>query len=304
MFDTGQIMNRAKFRLSMAAGLSAACAATALAGDGRPRPWQMGLQDPVTPVAENIGWFHNALLLPIITVITLFVLFLLIIVVMKFNEKKNPNPSKTTHHTLLEVAWTVIPVLILVVVAIPSFRLLKEQIIVPKPDITIKLTGKQWYWTFEYAKDSGGASFDSIMLSDEDIAKAVKNGANKDDLPRLLAVDNEAYVPVNKVVRVQVTAADVIHAFAVQSFGVKVDAVPGRLNQTWFKATKEGVYYGQCQELCGKDHAFMPVVFRVVSQEKYDAWVKTQKTAQLGGQHFAASDETTRQVANSSVTPR
>jgi len=277
-------MNQAIFRL---AGSAAALAATlgGVAADevGRPRPWQMGLQNPATPVAENIGWFHNSLLMPIITVISLFVLLLLVIIVARFSEKKNPTPSKTTHHTLLEVAWTVVPVLILVVIAIPSFRLLKEQIIIPPSDLTIKVTGKQWYWTVEYAKDAGGMSFDAIMMNDEDIAKAVKNGANKDDLPRLLSVDNEVYVPVNKVVRVQVTAADVLHAFAIQSFGVKVDAVPGRLNETWFKATKEGVYYGQCQELCGKDHAFMPIVVRVVSQDKYDAWVKGQKKAQAEG---------------------
>jgi len=282
MFGTGKMMNRAIFRLLAAgAALSGLSGVAAALETGRPQPWQMGLQAPATPVAENIAWFHNSLLLPIITVISLFVLMLLVIIVTRFNERKNPTPSKTTHHTMLEVAWTVVPVLILVIIAIPSFRLLKEQIVIPKSDITIKVTGKQWYWTFEYAKDSGGVGFDSIMLSDEDIAKAVKNGAKKDDLPRLLAVDNEAYVPVNKVVRVQVTAADVIHAFAIQSFGVKIDAVPGRLNETWFKATKEGVYYGQCQELCGKDHAFMPVVIRVVSQEKYDAWLKTQKQARL-----------------------
>lgn len=270
----------------------AALAATALvtafgsAGaieQGRPVPWQMNLQSAATEVAESIHSFHTGLLW-LITIITLFVLGLLIWIAIRYRETVNPVPSKTTHNTMIEVVWTIVPVLILVVIAIPSFRLLKQQVVIPKSDMTIKVTGKQWYWTFEYAKDSGGISFDALMLSDEDIAKAVKNGAKKDDLPRLLAVDNEVVVPVNKVVRVQVTAADVLHAFAVQSFGVKIDAVPGRLNETWFKASKEGIYYGQCQELCGKDHAFMPLAIRAVSQEKYDAWLKDaqKKFAQAG----------------------
>jgi cytochrome c oxidase subunit 2 len=274
MFGTRMAKVMISSRLALSGVAALAASGAALAEQGRPFPWQKGLQPSVTEVADNIHWFHNVLLMPIITVISLFVLGLLVYIVVRFNEKANPVPSKTTHHTGLEVAWTVIPVLILVVIAIPSFRILKEQVVIPKSDMTIKVTGKQWYWTFEYAKDSGGIAFDAIMMSDADRAKAIAGGANPEDVPRLLAVDNEAVVPVNKVVRVQVTAADVIHAFAVQSFGVKIDAVPGRLNETWFKAAKEGVYYGQCQELCGKDHAFMPLVIRVVSQEKYDAWLK------------------------------
>lgn len=275
-----------------AATLVSAGGAAAVANErGHPVPWQMGLQEPATDIAVTIGWFHNALLMPIITVITLLVLGLLIAIAAKFNERANPKPSGTTHHTGLEVAWTLIPVLILVVIAIPSFKLLREQVVIPKSDLTIKLTGKQWYWTFEYAKDSGGITFDAIMMNDEDRAKAVRAGGKTDDYPRLLAVDNEAWVPVNKTVRVQVTAADVIHAFAVQSFGVKIDAVPGRLNETWFRATKEGVYYGQCQELCGKDHAFMPLVIRVVSQDKYDAWLKEAQ------KKFATDPSPARQVA-------
>jgi len=291
------MMNKAVFRpvLGLMAWGATACAV--LAGEGRPQPWQKGLQEPVTPVAQNINSFHD-LLLWLSIIISLFVLALLVIVVVRFRETVHPTPSKTTHNTLIEVVWTVAPVLILVVISIPSFRLLKEQMIIPKSDITIKVTGKQWYWTFEYAKDSGGITFDTLMLSDEDIAKAIKNGGKKEDYPRLLAVDNETVVPVNKVVRVQVTAADVLHAFAVQSFGVKVDAVPGRLNETWFKATQEGVYYGQCQELCGKDHAFMPLVFRVVSQEKYEAWMKDAQ------KKFASSSEPVRQVAASADLAR
>jgi len=294
MFGLQLPQNRAFSRLAAGTAALFAPLGTVLAGEGQPTPWQMNLQPAATPVAESIHSFHT-MLLWIISIITVFVLILLIILVVRFNEKANPTPSKTTHNTMLEVVWTVVPVLILVIISIPSFRLLKYQVVVPKSDLTIKLTGKQWFWTVEYAKDSGGMTFDAIMMSDEDIAKALKNGGKKEDYPRLLAVDNEIVVPVNKVVRVQVTSADVIHAFAVQSFGVKIDAVPGRLNETWFQATREGVYYGQCQELCGKDHAFMPLAIRVVAHDKYDAWLKNnqKKTAQLAAP--------THQVAENSV---
>ncbi|MCA3630752.1 MAG: cytochrome c oxidase subunit II [Methylobacterium sp.] len=250
----------------------------AWAGMGQPSPWQMGLQTPATPIAQNTQWFHDAILLPIITVISLFVLLLLVMVVAKFRASKNPVPSKTTHHAGLEVAWTLIPVLILAAIVVPSFRLLREQITIPKPDITIKATGYAWYWKFTYPQDSGGFEFEVRMLSDEERVAAVKAGKGKEaDFPRLLAVDNEVVVPVNKTVAVQVTAGDVLRAFALPSFAVKIDAVPGRLNQTWFRATKEGIFYGQCSELCGKDHAFMPLAIRVVSQEKYDAWLADAK---------------------------
>lgn len=273
-----------------ASGGLLATAGLALADYGKPSPWQMGLQGAATPVAENIHWFHNALLLPIITVISLFVLALLVIVVARFSAKANPVPSKTTHNAALEVAWTLIPVLILVVIAIPSFKLLKEQIVVPKPDITLKLTGYAWFWKFEYPKEAnGGFEFEARLMTDEDIKAAVASGkAKAGDLPRLLSVDNVAVVPVNKVVQVQVTAGDVLHAFAVPSFGIKVDAVPGRLNQTWFKATREGIYYGQCSELCGKDHAFMPLAIKVVSEAEYTAWLTDAK------KKFASTDAPTR----------
>ncbi len=233
----------------------------AQAGLGQPTNWAFGLQQSASPVMDNIAWFHNFLLV-IITAIVLFVLALLIIVMVKFNAKANPVPSKTTHNTMIEVVWTVIPVLILVAVAVPSFRLLFLQLDVPKADVTIKAVGKQWYWSYSYP-DLGKFEFDSLMA------------ANKQ--PRLLAVDNELVVPINKVVRVQTTAADVIHAFAIPSFGIKIDAIPGRLNETWFKATKEGWYYGQCSELCGKDHAFMPIAIRVVSDQEFTAWIEQAK---------------------------
>src|SRR5688572_1258330 len=229
----------------MVAGMTLAAGGAAFGA--QPKPWEITLQEAATPVMENIISFHN-LLLVIITLITLFVLALLVIVVVKFNAKANPVPSKTTHNTLIEVAWTVIPVIILVAIAVPSFRLLFDQLTIPPADVTIKATGKQWFWTYDYPDN--GFSFDSLMLQDKD---------RKPDQPRLLAVDNEVVVPVNKIVRVQVIGADVIHAFAVPSFGIKIDAVPGRLNETWFRATREGVFYGQCSELCGKDHAYMPI---------------------------------------------
>ncbi|MDE2578107.1 MAG: cytochrome c oxidase subunit II [Hyphomicrobiales bacterium] len=251
--------------------LSAAISAQAFAEEtlGHAVPGQMSLLAPATPVAENLDFFHNKILLPLCIIISLFVLALLVYVMVRFNEKANPVPSRTTHNAALEVAWTIIPVLILVLIAVPSFRLLTQEIAVPKTDMTIKVTGKQWYWSYEYPKEEGGGfGFDS-MLKDE---KDMKPG----DL-RLLAVDNEVVVPVNKSVLLQVTAADVIHSFVIQPFGVRIDAVPGRMNTSWFKAEKEGVFYGQCSKLCGKDHAFMPIVFRVVSQAKYDAWLADQK---------------------------
>ena len=237
----------------------------ALAGIGQPSPWQLGFQQAVTPVMENITWFHDFLLY-LITAITLFVLALLVIVFVRFNARSNPTPSRTTHNTLLEVMWTLVPVIILVSIAVPSFKLLFLQLSIPPADLTVKATGKQWYWSYSYPDSK--FEFDSLMLKDNE---------RKTDQPRLLAVDNELVVPVNKVVRVQVIGADVIHAFAVPSFGIKIDAVPGRLNETWFKATREGVYYGQCSELCGRDHAYMPIAVRVLNDRDYTAWLDQAK---------------------------
>jgi cytochrome c oxidase subunit 2 len=266
--------------------VAAACAALGAGGGlahaslGQPSPWQLGLQQAASPIMESIISFHTGLLV-VITLITVFVLALLIIVMVKFNAKANPVPSKTTHNTMLEVAWTVVPVLILVGIAVPSFRLLFHQLDIPKADLTVKATGKQWYWTYSYP-DNGPFEFDSLLL---------KDGERKADQPRLLAVDNEMVVPVNKVVRVLTTATDVIHAFAVPSFGIKIDSIPGRINETWFKATKEGMYYGQCSELCGRDHAFMPIAVRVVSEQAFATWVAQAK------QKFAEDGNTARPTA-------
>jgi len=248
-------------------------ASGALAALGHPTPWQTGLQDAGSPVMENIIWFHHLLLI-IITLIAGFVLVLLIWVMVRFNQRAHPTPSRTTHRTSLEVAWTVIPITILVIIALPSFRLLFLEQNIPPADVTVKATGKQWYWTYGYP-DQGKFEFDSLMVQDKNL---------KSDQPRLLSVDNDMVVPVNKVVRVQVTASDVIHSFAVPSFGIKIDAVPGRLNETWFKATKEGVYYGQCSELCGKNHAYMPIAVRVVSDSEFNAWVEDAKKKYARGQ--------------------
>lgn len=238
----------------------------ALAGLGQPSSWQLGLQQSATPVMENIVWFHDFLLY-IITAITAFVLALLVVVIVRFNARANPIPSRTTHNTLIEIAWTIIPIVILMIIAVPSFKLLFFQLNIPAADLTVKATGKQWYWSYNYP-DNGQIEFDSLML---------KEGERKEGQPRLLAVDNEMVVPVNKTVRVITTGADVIHSFAVPSFGIKIDAVPGRINETWFKATREGVYYGQCSELCGKDHAYMPIAVRAVSEQAFAAWLEEAK---------------------------
>ncbi|WP_407187026.1 cytochrome c oxidase subunit II [Bradyrhizobium centrosematis] len=251
----------------VATGVTLATGGAALAELGQPAPWEWTLQQSGSPVMDNIVWFHNFLFV-LITLITLFVLALLVVVVLKFNARANPVPSRTTHNTLIEVAWTLVPVLILVGISVPSFRLLFLELDVPKADLTIKATGKQWYWSYAYP-DNGKFEFDSLMAQDKQ--------------PRLLGVDNEMVVPVNKVIRVQTTGADVIHAFAVPAFGIKIDAIPGRLNETWFKATKTGMYYGQCSELCGKDHAFMPIAVRVVSDQEFASWVETAKKKYASG---------------------
>ncbi len=229
---------------------------------------QMYFQTPASPIMEKLSNLHDGLLV-LITLIVVFVFVLLAYVCIKFSAKNNKNPSKTTHNTTIEVVWTVIPILILVAIAIPSWRLHYEMDVLPQADMTLKVQGHQWFWTYIYP-DNGGFSFESRMIPDKEI------DPSKGQF-RLLSNDNPVVVPVNKVIRVQVTGYDVIHSWAMPAMGVKTDAIPGRLNETWFKATREGVYYGQCSELCGVDHGFMPIELHVVSQEKFDAWVAESK---------------------------
>jgi cytochrome c oxidase subunit II len=235
---------------------------------GGPVPWQLGLQDAASDRMTRIIDLHNFVLW-IITAICVFVLGLLVWIAVRYNAKANPTPTATTHNTVLEVLWTVIPVAILVAIAIPSFRLLYYQDVIPQADITIKAIGKQWYWSYEYP-DNGNFTFDSLMLSDR--------VAEQKGEPRLLGTNNHVVVPVNTTVRVITTGADVIHAWAIPAFGVKIDAVPGKINQTWFNANREGKFYGECSELCGARHAFMPITVEVVSRERFDQWVEEART--------------------------
>lgn len=234
------------------------------------KPWQLNFQEAASPVMEKLASMHNFLLI-LITVITLLVLFVMIYIVVRFSRKNNPVPSKTTHNSLLEVIWTGIPILILVVIAIPSLRTHYYMEEVVEPEMTLKVVGYQWYWHYEYP-DQGGIGFDSYMVKDADL---------KPGDVRLLTVDNNLVVPVDTTIRVHLTAADVIHAFALPAMGVKRDAIPGRLNETWFKATKIGRFYGQCSELCGVGHGFMPIVLDVVSKEDFAKWTKA-KQKELG----------------------
>lgn len=247
---------------ALTAALTAAPAAIAQE-TGVAQEWQLGFQAAAAPLMERIEWFHDWFLLPITTVIVLLVLGLLVFVMLRFNARSNPTPSRTTHNTLVEVLWTVVPVIILVAIAVPSFRLLYLSRDPPPADLTIKAIGSQWYWSYEYP-DNGDLAFDSVMLTDEE------RGPGD---PRLLAVDNELVVPVGKTVRLIVTANDVIHAWAIPAFGVKIDAIPGRINEAWFRADQPGIYYGQCSELCGQRHAFMPIEVHVVSEADFAAWL-------------------------------
>ncbi len=236
---------------------------------GLPRPWQLGFQEPASPVMEQLVWLHDGLLMYTITAITILVMLAMIYIVVRFNAKANPVASKTTHNVKLEVIWTVVPIIILVAIAIPSVRIHNFMETMPDSALTLKVTGYQWYWGYEYP-DNGGINFESRIVEDKDL---------KEGDIRLLTVDNNVVVPVNTKIRVQTTGADVIHAWAVPEFGVKRDAVPGRLNETWFEATKEGRYYGQCSELCGVKHGFMPIVVDVVSKEKFDEWVASKQAS-------------------------
>jgi cytochrome c oxidase subunit 2 len=243
---------------------------------GQPDPGAIGLQASGTDLRDKVELFHNWLLMPIITGICLFVLALLLWIMIRYNKKANPTPAKWSHNTLIEVIWTIVPVGILMVIAVFSFGLLGEFHRMPKPDVTVKAVGNQWFWTYEYP-DQQIAEYTSNILPEEE--------AKKRGVPFRLAATQPLVVPVNATVRVLTTGNDVIHAFGVPSFGIVIDSIPGRTNQTWFKAREIGTYYGQCRELCGIDHAFMPIEVRVVSQADFDAW-----TVQKGGKTKAMRD--------------
>ncbi|SFP02869.1 cytochrome c oxidase subunit 2 [Mesorhizobium sp. NFR06] len=254
---------------------SAVLFSSAVARADQPREWEMTFQAPATDMMRQIERFGNYTMWFIVP-ITILVLVLLLACILRFRASVNPVPSRTSHNTLIEVIWTVGPVIVLLLIAIPSFQLLTAQYTPPEEaKLTVKATGNQWNWDYEYQVDKS-FSFNSAVLQDADRAKSGKE--DRSLYPRLLAVDNELVVPVNTMTRVLITATDVIHSFAVPSFGIKMDAVPGRTNETWFKAEKEGLYYGQCSQLCGKDHAFMPIAVRVVSDEQFKTWLATAKT--------------------------
>jgi cytochrome c oxidase subunit 2 len=287
---TGQFVRKLGAATGAALALLPALASAQEGGKGHPEPGQFHLQQAVTPIMDSIVAFHDGPLMWTISLIVLFVLALLIIVVVRFNAKANPVPARFTHNTLIEVIWTVLPIVVLIVIAVPSFGVLSDQLTtpdgerkylgsnifsfgeveVPATGLTVKVSGEQWYWNYEYVDQ--GVAFDSNILGEaaNDYIQDTKPGQ-----PRLLAVDNELVVPVNTTVALQVTSSPsgVIHAFAVPSFGVKIDAVPGRLNETWFNARETGLYYGQCSELCGKDHAFMPIAVRVVTAEEFQSFI-------------------------------
>jgi cytochrome c oxidase subunit II len=261
-----QLFGEAMRFLSALLAIWTGLAATAAAQVGAPTPDAIGLREAVTPVMESVVEFHT-LVMYIITAIVILVMILLLYVMFRYNRRANPNPSKNSHNTLIEIIWTAVPVLILVVIAIPSFRLLYLQDVVPEADLTIKATGYQWYWGYEYA-DLEIGEFYANMIADEDI------DAEAGQL-RLLSTDYPLVVPVDATVRLNVTAADVIHSWAMPNFGVKIDAIPGRLNETWFRAEQAGVYYGQCSEICGLRHSYMPIEIHVVPQDVFDNWAVT-----------------------------
>ena len=240
---------------------------SAFANEGISENWQLSFQEPATDLMSDIISFHSYILMPIITGISLLVLGLLLYIMFRFNSKRNVVASTTTHNTVIEILWTVIPVILLIIIAIPSFRLLYVSETIPKADLTIKAIGNQWYWTYEYP-DYEDIVFDANMLLENELS---------DPKLRLLETDTQIVVPVNKVVKLQITSADVLHAWTIPAFGVKMDAVPGRLNETWFKANKEGIYYGQCSELCGPKHAFMPINVKVVSESEFNDWLDFAK---------------------------
>src|SRR5437660_73676 len=257
--------------LSIALGVTSVAAA---AGAAEPRPWQFGMQPPATPVKERLSAFHDELLI-IIALITAFVLGLLLYVIVRFNHQRNPVPTRTSHNTVIEMLWTVVPVLILVIIAIPSFKLMYYMDRVPNPEMTIKVTGHQWYWSYEYP-DQGGLTFDSNIIPDAELKPGQK---------RLLDVDNPLVVPADTIIRVQITGTDVIHSWFVPSFGVQEYAIVGRLNESWMKIEHEGTYYGQCNQICGINHAFMPIKVVAVAKDAFPRWIEDAK------KKFAGSDD-------------
>ncbi|WP_044558680.1 cytochrome c oxidase subunit II [Azospirillum sp. B4] len=273
--------NAAAFAALLTALAGRASVALADPVTSMPEAGKLGMQPAYSPVAVQLESFHS-LLLYIIVGIVAFVSLLLLTVMVRFNRRANPVPSKTSHHTLLEVAWTVVPVLILVIVAVPSFRVLYYGDRTPNPEMTVKITGHQWYWSYEYP-DNNDIAFDSNIVSDSDL---------KPGQPRLLTVDNEMVVPVGTPVRLLLTGADVIHSWFVPSLGVQLHAVPGRINETWLQASVEGTFYGQCTLICGTNHGFMPIVVHAVSKEDYKTWAEKTKTAGIdAGREFLASLE-------------
>ncbi|MCJ2091550.1 cytochrome c oxidase subunit II [Methylobacterium sp. J-072] len=262
---TVRTITRSPWSLAALGALLTSTSGALAGGFGQPVPWEMSRQIPVTENARDILGFEIGLHW-LSLAISVFVLGLILWCVFRFNEKTNPTPSRTTHNTAIEIAWTIVPVLILVAVAIPSFRLLRTQLADPKADMIVKVIGHAWYWSYEYPQTEAGGGFTFDANIDED------------KQPRLLQTDNEMVVPLGKIVKIQVTAADVLHSWAMPAFGFKIDAVPGRLNQMWFRADKEGTFHGQCSELCGQRHAYMPIVVRVVSEQAYADWLKEAKT--------------------------
>jgi len=251
-----------------------------------PQPWQLGMQASASPVKENIAWLHN-LLLVIITLITIFVLVLLVYVMVRFRASAHPKPTRTTHNTMIEIIWTVVPTLILVIIAIPSFKLLYFMDRTFEADMTLKVNGHQWYWSYEYP-DQGGLKFESYMIPEADL---------KPDQKRLLEVDNRVVLPVDTNVRILVGGTDVMHSWMVSSLGVQIYAVPGRVNETWVKVNKPGVYYGQCNQICGINHAYMPIAVEALSKADFERWVADAKrkfaTAPQDGEvRVAAAGET------------
>ena len=263
-------------------------------GVGQP-DGRMGLQDQYTGIGEEAAWFHNVILMPVIAAISILVLVLMLWVVVRYRRRANPEPSRTTHNTMIEVIWTLVPVIILVIIAVPSIRLLANQYSPPEADLTVKVMGNQWYWTYQYP-DHGDFEVVSNMLSEED-AKARGE-------PRLLGVDNRMVVPAGATVKLIVTSNDVIHAFAVPAFWSKIDAVPGRLNETWFKVDRPGVYYGQCSELCGARHAYMPIAVEVVPPAQFAAWVASQGGTMPGAAPAPASASDATDDTSLTETPQ